>query len=142
VLNQPLVVSGTLLYLAPDQLQKITILPKRERIAIEGDKLTIEGGAEDQTRTMSLTDYPEVDALVEGVRATLAGDLARLSDLYAIELTGNAAAWQLLLQPKDAELRGFVKSILIAGAENRIERVATESGNGDRSDMSIVETIQ
>jgi outer membrane lipoprotein-sorting protein len=142
VLNQPLVVSGTLLYLAPDQLEKITILPKRERVAIEGDKLTIEGGAEDQIRTLSLTDYPEIAALVEGIRATLAGDLPRLSELYAIELTGSAAAWELRLQPKNAELRDFVKSILIAGAENRIVRVATESGNGDRSDMSVAETIQ
>ncbi len=142
VLDQPLIASGTLLYVAPDQVQKITVSPKWERLALAGDTLTIEGGAEDRNRTLSLARYPEVGALVEGIRATLAGDLPALQRFYEISLSGDAADWQLALVPKDATLRKLVKSILIAGSGNTIRRVMTEDADGDHSDMSIVETAR
>ena len=142
VLTEPLVASGTLLYVAPDQVQKITISPKRERFALSGDTLTIEGGDEDRTRTMSLADNPEVGAFVEGIRATLAGDLPQLSRLYTIHLDGSAADWQLSLQPIDAKLTQYIKSIRIAGSDNRIKLVETQEGNGDRSEMRIVEDVR
>lgn len=142
VLDQPLIASGTLLYVAPDQVQKITVSPKWERLALAGDTLTIEGGAEDRSRTLSLARYPEVGALVEGIRATLAGDLPALRRFYEISLSGDAADWQLALVPKDATLRKLVKSIVIAGSGNTIRRVMTEDADGDHSDMSIVETAR
>src|SRR5690348_14180338 len=78
MLHEPLVASGTLLYVAPDQVQKITLLPRREGFTISGDRLTIEGESDDQSRSLSLSDYPEIAGIVEGVRATLAGDLPTL----------------------------------------------------------------
>src|SRR5690348_14838656 len=88
VLEAPLVSSGTLLYVAPDQVEKITVLPERERIAISGDKLTIEGGTSDRPRTLSLANAPEIAAFVESIRATLAGDLPALDRFYRVELAG------------------------------------------------------
>ena len=142
VLTEPLVASGTLIYVAPDQVQKITISPKRERFALSGDTLTIEGGDEDRTRTMSLADNPEVGAFVEGIRATLAGDLPQLSRLYTVHLDGTAADWQLSLQPVDPKLAQYIKSIRIAGSDNRITSVETLEGNGDRSEMRVVEDVR
>lgn len=142
MLSEPLVASGTLLYVAPDQVQKITVLPKRERVAIAGDRLTIEGGADDRARSMSLADYPEIAAFVEGIRATLAGDQAALDRFYALSLEGNAEDWQLLLQPKAAKLRDIVRWIRITGSGNRIRAVETQESDGDRSEMSIVENVQ
>ena len=60
MLSEPLLASGTLLYLAPDQVQKITVLPQRERVAVRGDTVTIEGGQDERGRTLSLTDYSEI----------------------------------------------------------------------------------
>jgi hypothetical protein len=142
MLSQPLVASGRLIYLAPDQVQKITVLPKRELLAISGDRLTIEGGPDDRARSLSLTDFPEIGAFVEGIRATLAGDQAALDRFYTLRLEGNAEDWQLLLKPKAAKLKDIVSWIRIAGSGNRIRAVETQESDGDRSEMSIVEDIQ
>jgi hypothetical protein len=142
VLNEPLFLSGTLLYVAPDQVQKITLLPRRERVTISGDTLTIEGGQEDQNRTLSLSDHPEIAGIVEGVRATLAGDLPTLTHFYGILLEGAATDWRLTLQPIDPKLQQFVKWIRIAGRSNKIHTVQTEDGDGDHSEMSIVEDVR
>jgi hypothetical protein len=141
VLNQPLVASGTLLYVAPDQVQKITVSPQRERLALSGDTLTVEGGPDDRTRTMSLASYPEVAAFVEGIRATLAGDLPALERFYTVQLAGDPTSWQIDLQPREERLRKLVQSIRIRGSGDQIRAVDTEQGDGDHSEMSIVEDI-
>jgi outer membrane lipoprotein-sorting protein len=142
MLSEPLVTSGTLLYLAPDQVQKITVLPQRERVAVRGDTVTIEGGQDERGRTLSLSDYPEIGGIVEGIRATLSGDLPTLRRFYAIELDGTAADWRLVLQPTAAKLQKFVKQIRIAGSGNKVHSVETEDGDGDLSQMSIVEDVR
>lgn len=142
MLSEPLLASGTLLYLAPDQVQKITVLPQRERVAVRGDTVTIEGGQDERGRTLSLTDYPEIGGIVEGIRATLAGDLPTLRRFYAVQLDGSAADWRLLLQPTAPKLQKFVKQIRIAGSGNKVHTVETEDRDGDLSQMSIVEDVQ
>ena len=141
MLSAPLVTSGTLAYVAPDLVQKITLTPVPERFVLEGDKIVIVDGPDNQVHRVSLADYPQVGGLVEGIRATLAGDLPTLERFYAVQLTGSAADWQLLLQSKGADLTRFVKWIRIQGSGNRIGAIATESGNGDLSEMSIVEDV-
>lgn len=141
MLSAPLVTSGTLAYVAPDLVQKITLTPVPERFVLEGDKIVIVDGPDNQVHQVSLADYPQVGGLVEGIRATLAGDLPTLERFYAVQLTGSAADWQLLLQSKGADLTRFVKWIRIQGSGNRIGAIATESGNGDLSEMSIVEDV-
>lgn len=139
MLNEPLTSSGTLSYVAPDKLQKTTLLPKLERLTIDGDKLTIERGDTGEHRTVSLGDYPEIGAFVESIRATLAGDLSALERYYAIALEGNAGDWQMVLEPKEKRLRALVKAIRIAGRDTSIRSIVSEQGDGDRSEMSIVE---
>lgn len=141
VLRQPLIASGTLLYVAPDQVQKITVTPQWERLALSGDTLTMEGGPDDRTRSIPLASAPEVAAFVESVRATLAGDLPALQRYYTVTLAGDAKAWQLSLEPKDAKLRKLVASIRIGGSGDKVATVETEEGDGDHSEMSIVEDI-
>lgn len=142
MLSEPLVASGTLTYRAPDQVQKITLQPRRERMAISGDRLTIQDGPDEQVRILSLTDNPEIGAFVEGIRATLAGDETALDRFYTLRLAGNAEDWQLLLQPKAAKLKEILSWIRISGSANRIRAVETQESDGDYSEMSVVEDIQ
>jgi hypothetical protein len=141
MLSEPLITSGILLYLAPDQVQKITVLPQRERVAVRGDTMTIDGGQDERSRTLSLSDYPEIGGIIEGIRATLAGDLPTLSRFYTVRLEGNAADWRLVLQPTASKLQKFVKLIRIAGSGDKIHTVETEDDDGDLFQMSIVEDI-
>ena len=141
VLDAPLVSSGTLLYVAPDQVEKITVLPERERLAISGNKLTIESGSGDRPRTLSLSNAPEIAAFVEGVRATLAGDLPALERIYRVELAGSSTSWRLSLTPRAEKLAQLVRLIRISGSGGKITAVETDEADGDRSEMSVVEDV-
>jgi hypothetical protein len=142
MLSEPLMSSGTLSYVAPDKLQKRTLLPKPERLSIDGGKLTIERSETNENRTVALADFPEIGAFVESIRATLAGDLPALERYYAIGLQGDAGDWQITLEPKEKRLRELVKLIRIAGRGTSIRTIVSEQGDGDRSEMSIVESAK
>lgn len=141
MLSAPLQTSGTLGYVAPDRIQKVTLAPVPERFVLDGDKIVMTGGPDGQVHKFSLTDYPQIGGLVEGIRATLAGDLPTLDRFYTVQLTGGPKDWQLLLQSKDADLTRFVKWIRIHGDGNQIDTIATASSDGDHSEMSIVEDV-
>jgi hypothetical protein len=142
MLSEPLMSSGTLSYVAPDKLQKRTLLPKPERLSIDGGKLTIERSETNENRTVALADFPEIGAFVESIRATLAGDLPALERYYTISLQGDAGDWQITLEPKEKRLRELVKLIRIAGRGTSIRTIVSEQSDGDRSQMSIVETAK
>jgi len=139
VLTAPLVTSGTLAYTAPDRMQKTTLVPVREQFVLDRDQATIVSGPDNQIHRFSLSEFPQITGLVEGIRATLAGDLPTLQRFYIVELRGAPADWQLLLRPRDARLARFIKWIRIRGSQDRIEAVATKGSNGDDSEMSIIE---
>jgi outer membrane lipoprotein-sorting protein len=137
VLNTPLDDSGVLIYEAPDKLQKQTLQPNQQNMVVEGDTMTMTG--EGKTQTLSLADYPQIGAFIEGIRATLAGDAPTLQRIYTTQLSGNLDAWTLILVPRDAAMQAIVKSITISGSDARIRQVQTAEHDGDHTDMTIVE---
>lgn len=141
MLTAPLTTSGTLRYIAPDWMQKTTTSPVAERFVLNRDQVTIVEGANNQTHVFSLSEHPQIGGLVEGIRATLGGDLAVLDRYYAVQLTGSPQAWHLLLQPTGAELARLVSWIRIDGDGKRIIGIDTQSSNGDHSEMTVVEDV-
>jgi hypothetical protein len=138
VLKAPLESSGTLTYAAPDRLEKRTVKPKPELLAIAGDSLTIET-REGKRHTLRLQDYPVLWAFVESIRATLGGDQATLERFYAAEVEGGPARWQLYLVPRERSMRQVISQIRIGGGNARIELIEVQETRGDRSVMKIVE---
>jgi len=137
VLQKPLQLSGTLLYARPALIEKRQILPFKEVIRVDGDRLTVE--REGKTREIMLQNAPLIAGLVESLRATLAGDGSELERLYAIRVQGNRQRWTLALTPREAEIAGVVKSILIAGSDSRVARLEILEPSGDGSVMTIHE---
>ena len=137
ILNAPLVSSGTLLFRAPDRLEKHTLSPRKAVLILEGERLTIEDAEAGKQRTVELQAYPVIRAFVEGVRATLAGDLDALSRYYRVTLDGHRAGWRLTLRPVDPEMQALVKIVLIDGSGSRIRTLEIVESAGDRSVMTI-----
>jgi len=137
VLKRPIQDTGILVYVAPNFLRKETLEPQHELLLVEGDTLTIE--RDGRTQTLTHGDYPQIWAFIEGIRATLAGDLLTLEAVYAVNLNGDEASWQLLLQPRDPAMQQIVRSIQIAGSAAQIKRIETVERDGDRTDMVITE---
>jgi hypothetical protein len=138
MLTAPLLSAGTLRYVAPDIVLKITTSPVHQDFLLDHGVVTLTG-LDQQTHRFSVRQAPQIAGLVEGIRATLAGDLPALQRIYRVRLTGNEAGWQLLLQPKDPNLARFVQWIIIQGRKNRIDAVDTASSDGGHSEMGITE---
>jgi hypothetical protein len=141
MLNAPLMTSGTLRYVAPDYVRKTTVLPMPEDFVLDHDMVTLTSGANHQTERFSLRQAPQIGGLVEGIRATLAGDLPALEQIYTVRFSGTAAKWQLLLQPKNPDVTRFVEWIVIQGRQNQIDAVDTASANGGHTEMGISEDL-
>jgi len=137
VLSAPLITTGTLTYVAPDYLSKVTTSPVPESFVLEQDRVTLTGGSAEGTHVFAINQDPRIAGLVEGIRGTLAGDLPALEQFYTVNLSGSAGAWQLRLQPKQPALQRFVQSMVISGSEGRIAVIDTLSSDGSDATMRI-----
>jgi len=136
LLTRPLELKGSLSYERPNRLSKHVQSPFDELLTVDGDTLTLASAK--KVTTFSLSEQPAAGALVESVRATLAGDLAQLERHYRVQFSGHRAAWRLRLVPRDAQVKGAVDSIVLAGAEARLKRIEIAETGGDRSVMTIL----
>jgi len=128
--------SGRLVYVAPDKLQKDIVQPTPERMIVDGGTLVIERQG-DPPRRLVLDDYPPILGVIESIRGTLSGDLARLQRHYRVGFTPAGDGWTLLLEPVDPKLAEFVTAIRISGREAKIARIETDEAGGDRTVTSI-----
>jgi hypothetical protein len=78
-----------------------------------------------------------IQAFVEGVRSTLAGDLATLTRFYQVALDGNERRWRLTLKPREQPMQEFVSEVRISGSLDRIRTIEIVETGGDRSVMTI-----
>lgn len=139
VLVAPLDSSGTLLFRAPDHLEKHTLKPKAESLVLDQGVLTIDNPARNVKRTLVLQEYPAVWAFVESIRSTLAGDQATLERFYKIRLKGNATKWSMRLLPIDQRTRVVVSEIEISGRGAQVTEIEFSEANGDHSTMTVFE---
>jgi outer membrane lipoprotein-sorting protein len=137
ILSAPLESSGTLIYTAPGRLEKHTLAPRAESLVLDGDRLTLENKAQNQRRSFALQQYPEIWALVESMRSTLAGDLAALQRYYQVGLEGSESQWRLTLKPVEPGMQRLVGEIRIGGSGNQVGSVEIIETGGDRSLMTI-----
>ena len=137
ILNAPLEVSGTLLYVAPNRLEKHTLVPRAESLVLQADELTIETTQPNRRRKLQLAQYPMIQVFVESIRSTLAGDLAALNRFYEVALSGDERSWRLLLKPSDPKMQELVSEIRISGSGDWIHAIEFLEPGGDRSVMSI-----
>jgi hypothetical protein len=136
MLTHPIQATGTLKYIAPDRLEKVTVTPGPETIRLNGETLT--GTRPDgEDFSVDIGGHSEIAALVEGIRSTLAGDLSTLQRYYGIALTGEREHWQLDLVPKDLRVREKVDRIRILGAGSVIHSIGVDETDGDRSEMTV-----
>ena len=137
ILDTPLQVSGTLVYIAPDRLEKHTAAPRAESLVLERDQLTLENRERNQRRTLALQDHPAARAYVESIRATLAGDLPTLTRYYEVALEGGERDWRLTLKPREPAMQEVVREIRIGGERASIRGIEILETNGDRSVMTV-----
>jgi outer membrane lipoprotein-sorting protein len=136
MLTTPLESSGTLLYQAPDRLEKHTLTPREEHMTLDHGVIVLYRPGQGK-RTMMVNQYPAVGAFVESMRATLAGDQPTLEHYFEVKLEGNATRWRVQLTPRDQAVRDMVREIHLEGRNAAINSVEILEANGNHSLMTI-----
>jgi outer membrane lipoprotein-sorting protein len=135
MLGRTLESSGRLSFRAPDTFSRETLQPRREKLAVQGNVLTMSIG--ERSRTMQLDSSPEAAVIVEAIRGTLTGNRESLERVFTATVSGDADGWTLDLVPLDARLRGQVASVRLLGRESLVREVQVWLADGDRSTMTI-----
>jgi outer membrane lipoprotein-sorting protein len=137
LLKSPLVTTGTLSYQRPDRLEKHVLSPYDERISIVGTEISVVNKARGRAQTFSADSNSTLQALIESLRATLAGDLPALERHFAVSFDGSAREWAIVLVPRDAGTVALIARIRLAGSGGRLTRIDIDEAGGDRSVMTI-----
>ena len=134
-MEENLTSSGVLYYQYPDVLIREVLEPKKQRFVVEGMHLTLEQGG--KKRSIDISDYPQIRIFVDTFRATLAGDMKTIQQLFDAQLSGNRESWTLSFSPRDKELLDQVEKIILQGRGKRLWSIETKGGNGDNSVMHL-----
>jgi outer membrane lipoprotein-sorting protein len=132
---EPVTSSGELVFTAPDHLEKRTDNPKPEDLVVDGDKLTIARNG--HKYTLALTQYPDLSAFIESIRATLSGNRFALEQVYKVAVTGTGDDWTLTLTPLDSRMLKTVSTITLTGTRDVLHTVAIQQADGDHSLMRL-----
>ncbi len=135
LITDPLVSSGTLRYRRPDYIDRMTMVPRQERFTYENGKITMESNG--RQHQFQAKEQPALGALVESIRATLAGDEETLRRHYQLRLAGTRANWNLEMSPITPDLVSRIRTIRISGVQDELRQVDIQEVSDDRTIMNI-----
>jgi outer membrane lipoprotein-sorting protein len=135
MLERTLESSGRLSFAAPDSFTRETLKPRRDRVSVVGNTVTMSQGS--RSRTVALDAVPEAAIIMEAIRGTLTGNRAALEKNFNTTVSGNAQRWSLDLVPRDWRLREQVTSVRVSGQQALLREVVVAMADGDRSVMTI-----
>ena len=135
MLERTLESSGRLSFEAPDSFTRETLKPRRDRVSVVGNTVTMSQGS--RSRTVALDAVPEAAVIMEAIRGTLTGNRVGLEKNFSTTVSGNAQRWVLDLVPRDWRLREQVTSVRVSGQQAVLREVVVAMADGDRSVMSI-----
>ena len=138
MLERTLQSSGRLSFEAPDSFVRETLKPRRERIAVVGNSVTMSSGT--RTRTVPLDSVPEAAVIMEAIRGTLTGNRDAIERNFAPSVTGTPQRWTLELKPREPRLRELVVAVRLVGERALVREVTVAMADGDKSVMTIEPT--
>ena len=117
LLEQPLVVSGELRYVAEDHLERFVRQPYREKTIIRGESVRVARDGE-KLRTFALKRAPELKALLSAFGARLTGNSATGEQEFELSAHAEGERWELTLVPRDTRARQHIPQLIVMGFEN------------------------
>jgi len=136
LLQQPVIVSGTLGYSGATMLDRHVTQPYREDTEIRGESVRVRREGEPE-RSFALKRAPELQGLLAAFTSLLAGDYASVERVFKIAADGDHSAWKIELTPRDARLGKRVKQILIQG-HNDLPRCFSIINDNDGASMMLL----
>jgi outer membrane lipoprotein-sorting protein len=129
LLETPLVSEGTLYFIPPARMARITTRPGVSRLVIDGQRMSYsdEAGASD----VDLAGNRVARTIVENFVVLFAGDLAALRERYRVDFAAENLRWRLQLTPKAVPLSQFLASVEMKGDGPALEEMSIREADGD-----------
>ena len=102
---------------------------------LDGDVLTMDAAG--TSHVLDLQRLPTVSAVLESIRATLAGDRGALERCFIVEFAGIVGALALTLRPLDLNWRKSWRRFGSTARGISCSRVEIREPDGDRSLMTL-----
>ena len=129
LLESPLVSEGTLYFIPPSRMARITSRPGASALVIDGGRMsyTDEAGASD----VDLAGNRIARNIVENFVVLFGGDLAALRERYDVGFRAEGIRWHMQLTPKAAPLSQLIASVGLRGNGPALEEMVIREADGD-----------
>lgn len=121
LLEEPLKLSGQLIYASDGSLSKLILEPVRETVTISASMVRIERNG--KIREVPMRKVRELAQLYSGLRALLDGDLATLKDLFEISDRIDNDNWEVELVPLSKDFKKFASSLRVSGTGSQLNEI-------------------
>ncbi len=135
LLDAPMQTRGTLYFIPPKRLARITVAPGRSTLVIDGDRLVFSDETGDQT--LDLAGNPIARVFVDNFIVLFNGDLTELERRYRTRFTIDGESWSLRLVPKRAPLAEAIASITMTGDGGGMRSMAMRETQGDLTETAF-----
>lgn len=136
MLQEPLVLTGHLEYLAPGQLKKVIETPFREVFTVSDKSVEIERDGEVQK--LSLGRSRSLQTMLGGIEAIIAGDESRLADAFELDLQESPEGWSIRFTPRSRRIARNLQRILVNGHVDEISHIRIDLGDGEWHGMDLL----
>ncbi|HTF34690.1 MAG TPA: outer membrane lipoprotein carrier protein LolA [Myxococcota bacterium] len=131
LLEQPLESDGTLYFIPPSRLARITRAPGATTLVIDGSRMSYRdttGG-----NSVDLSANREARAIVENLVVLFNGDLGALHEHYNVGFDADGARWHMRLVPKGPPVSQLIASIELRGDGPALQQMVLVEKEGDRT---------
>ncbi|WP_282802606.1 LolA-related protein [Bombella apis] len=135
-LKVPLHSEGTLRFIPPDRVEKLTLTPVQDSFIMQGDTAWLRHG-QTPARAVPLHMSPALQVMAATIRGPLQGDVALLQQYYTLSATGDMGRWTLTMTPRTHDTGQIVRLVQIQGRNNSLDSLHLVLANGDVTDTAI-----
>ena len=130
LLSAPIVSRGVLYFIPPDRMVRKTSEPAASTLVVDGPRVSFRDAA---GTPIDLSAEPSAREFVDNFTLIFRGDLAALRAKYEVRFESQPPRWRLVLQPRDALLQRFVRSLTLSGEGEAMREMVLEERDGDRT---------
>jgi len=138
LLDAPLETKGTLYFVPPDKLARVTTAPAATRLVLDGKRMRFED--ETGVNDVDLAENPVARQFADNLIVLWRGDRAALEAIYKLDFQADGARWTLALTPLGAPLDRFIRSLRLSGDGQTMHEMELVETDGDRTQTVFAKT--
>lgn len=137
-LKRPLITEGRLVYSRAHGV--LWQIEKPYRITyILGEQQIVEIAADGSRKQRGIKDIPGLAQVGRIFRAMLGADTTTLQTQFEVKASGQPTAWDITLQPKQAQVRQFLTALQLTGGQF-VQTIHIDEASGDQTLLKFSDT--